>query len=142
MEITKDPATGRFLKGNNYGGGRKKGSHDKLTYLVRCTSPEERESLVRSTFERALAGDIGCVKMIWDCLPNTQYERYIEHPALTDIKTEEQVDQAMQETLTMVGHGELSLEEGLDTAQLIEKRGMMILKREIENLERENLEME
>ncbi len=140
MKTAKDPATGQFLKGNNYGGGRKKGSHDKLTYLIRCTTAEERESLVRSTFERALAGDMAYTKMIWDCFPSAPYERYIKHATLKDIKTEVQIDKAMEETLSLVGAGELSLEEGLDVTTLIEKRGISILRQEIHKIEHEMAE--
>ena len=139
METGKNTETGKFTKGNQYGEGRKRGSHDKLTYIIQFTSPEERGVLVRNTFERALAGDTSCVKMIWDCFPNTPYERYVEHVALQNINTEEEIDQAMQDTLSLVGAGELSLDDGIDVAILIEKRGTMILKNEIKELDKEEM---
>lgn len=130
-----------FKLGNTHavGKGRPKSRHDSLTYLLRVTDAMDRDALVRKTYDDAMAGDKICLKMIWDCFPKAPYEPDTDHLTLVNVGSEQDVDQALQDTLSMVGMGELSIDNGLKLVNLIERRGAVILKNEIRELEEEEM---
>lgn len=132
-----------FTKGNTYsvGKGRPVSQFDKRSLIQKHISEEDFGMLLDRVRRKALGEDVeidlAAAKLIIDCVPVPKPATFIKQQALKAVKTEEHVDAAMEDTLTQVGEGELSVESGLDVAALIEKRGIMLLKKDLNALEAE-----
>lgn len=138
-------ATKLFEKGNTYavGKGRPPNQFDKKTLMQKSISAQEFDDLFRLVMRKAMGEDISidlaAAKIIIDCVPVSKASKYVINRSLQGIKTEEHIDMAMEDTCNQVGAGEMSIEDGLDVAALIEKRGVVILKREVRELEEEEM---
>jgi hypothetical protein len=130
MEVGTNPPTGKFTQGNTFGKGRPKGL-DKTRLIGKAISEEDFSQLLRLIYRRALGEDVAidmaAAKLILDCIPVARSRSFIETKTLVNIKNLEDFDKAMKDTLTMVGKGEMSVEDGIESANLIEKRGINIL---------------
>ena len=126
---------GKFAEGNAFGKGR---PPSKIICLREQFGEQGQQDFNQRMYELAMNGESAAIKYIGERMcPAPKPQRYIEHVSLQSIKTEDQLDEAMEKILAQVGAGELSLEDALDTSVLVEKRGIMLMKREIESLERE-----
>ena len=134
-----------FQKGNTLavGKGRPPNQFDKKSLMQKSISPQEIDGLFKLVMRKAMGENVNidliAAKLIIDCVPVAKVARHITSKSLEAIKTEEHVDMAMEDTLTQVGVGEMSIEDGLDVAALIEKRGVVLLKKEIRELEEEEM---
>jgi hypothetical protein len=133
-----------FEKGNQLGiKGRTPGLFDKRTLVKKSITPEEFDALFDLLKRKAMGEnvnvDLAAAKLIIDCVPVAKQATHIQSKSLVGIKTEEHVDAAMEDTLSQVGGGEMSLEDGLDVVNLIEKRGVVILKKEVRELDEEEM---
>lgn len=132
-----------FQKGNKLGKGRPPSQFDKKSLMQKSITPQEFDDLFKLLKRKAMGEnvniDLAAAKLIIDCVPVAKPATHITSKAIQGIKTEEQVDAAMEETLTEVGTGELSIEDGLDVATLIEKRGVVLMKKELNELNEEEM---
>ncbi len=133
----------RFEKGNTFavGKGRPPNRFTKDSLIKRCISEQEFNDLVSLVRRKAMGEDVevdlAAAKIIIDCVPVARASTYIKQEALRGVDSDEKVDLAMENTLEQVGDGEMSIEDGLDVATLIEKRGVMLVKRELKELDEE-----
>lgn len=132
-----------FQKGNTIGKGRPAGFFDKRSLMQKSITAQEFDALFTLLKRKAMGEDVtvdlAAAKLIIDCVPVAKPSTHITSKSLQGIKTEDQVDMAMEDTLTQVGSGDMSIENALDVASLIEKRGVVILKREVRELEEEQM---
>lgn len=129
---------GRFTKGNtaSKGFGRPRDSFNKASLLSSALNNTDVIALIDMIYDKAMAGDIKCAQLIFDCLPNPR--SYIKSEALKRMKTIQEIDTAMDIALAAVGEGVLSLEDGADAFNLLEKRGNTILQVETYEMDRDN----
>jgi hypothetical protein len=134
-----------FEKGNTLavGKGRPPNQFDKKTLMQKSITSQEFDALFTLIKRKAMGEDViidlAAAKLIIDCVPVAKPGKYIVSKSLKGIKTEEHVDLAMEDTLNQVGDGEMSIEDGIDVATLIEKRGITILNKEIRELDEEEM---
>lgn len=126
--IGKDPETGRFVKGYRGGPGRAKGSRTTTQIMLEELGTSQGLEILRKVIEQAKAGDVQSQKLILDRVyPVPKSKTYINNNNLINITDIPSFDKAMKDTLTMVGEGDLALEDGIEVANLIEKRGSNLL---------------
>jgi hypothetical protein len=112
---------GRFGPGNKEGRGRPKGSRNKATVVVEALLDGEAEELTQTLIDRAKAGDVVALRLVFNRLAPVRKVRYIE-VNLPPINTAEEVLVAQATVIQSVAVGELSLEEGHSFLQLLEIR--------------------
>lgn len=141
MEEPKKKVKHRFAPGNKFGKGRPPGTLSKERLVKESISEDDFKLLLNALKNKALGVqqpdsthkiDLAAAKMIIDLLP---VKTYMTSKSLAKIQTEEQIDKAMEDTLTDVGEEKLAIEDALNVTTLIERRGMTILKREIIQIE-------
>ena len=135
----------RFQPGNTIGAaGRPKGTLNKDRLVRESISEEEFKLLMKALTDQALGKksdqkiDLAAAKMVIDLIP---VKNFISHAAMKKIKTEEQVAKAMEDTGTLVGNEELSLEDALVATTIIGKIGESILTAQSKQIQ-ETLELE
>ncbi len=117
-------ARNKFLLGNKSSEGRRMGSYNKDKLVRENISEKDYGVIMAILADKAKSGDLGAAKIVIDLLPD---KRFISHPSIRKIKTEEQVAKAMEDTGTLVGNEELSLEDALVVTTIIGKIGETIL---------------
>jgi hypothetical protein len=121
----------KFPVGHKFAPGRPKGTLNKDRLVRESISEEEFKLLMKALIDQALGKksdqkiDLVAAKMVIDLLP--VHKSFILHSSLKKIQTAEQVDKAMEDTLTLVGNEELSLEDAVIATNIIGKRYETIL---------------
>lgn len=109
--IAKDAKTGRFIRG---GGGRPKGSRNKVTIACEELLEGEGEAITRSCIDLAKRGDPTAMKIAMDRLYPTRKGRPI--PKLEKRNGETSIEALLRAVLD----GEIAPEEGKEVVGLIE----------------------
>jgi hypothetical protein len=117
-----------FPKGN---AGRPRGSKNKVTLLAEQLFEDEAEGLTRKAIELALGGDGGALRLCLDRAVPLRRGRPVRF-ALPPLETASDLPKALGAVLHAVAAGELTPDEGVSLAQIVEARRRAIETMEIE----------
>lgn len=109
--IAKDAKTGRFIRG---GGGRPKGSRNKVTLAIENMMEGEAEAITRSCIDLAKRGDPTAMRIVMDRMAPVRKGRPIPKLEKRDGET------SIEALLRAVLEGEIAPEEGKEVVGLIE----------------------
>lgn len=109
--IAKDAKTGRFIRG---GGGRPKGSRNKVTLAIENMMEGEAEAITRHCIDLAKRGDPTAMKIVMDRIAPVRKGRPIPKLEKRDGET------SIEALLRAVLDGEISPDEGKEVVGLIE----------------------
>jgi hypothetical protein len=126
MSVPK--ARGRPFKAGNP--GRPPGSKNKTTQIVEQLIEGQAEQLVQKVLELGHAGDVACLKMLFDRLspPRKGQPVNIDFPP---IKTPHDVLEAIASVLTAIGDGRLTPDEASAISLVIERSRQVIQLQEV-----------
>ncbi|MWV11154.1 hypothetical protein F3I62_03505 [Pseudomonas sp. R-28-1W-6] len=110
----QDPKSGRFLPGNAGGGGRPKGSRNKVTIACEELLEGEGEKLTRKAIDLAMSGDTTALKICIDRIIPTRKGRPL--PKLERKEGENPVETLLRAVLD----GHVTPEEGRDVVSMVE----------------------
>ncbi len=125
----KDPKSGQFVKGNkfhettNNTASKKTNIRKQVLNSCRDTAPK----LIKQMLEQALAGDVKLQCYIMDIiLPARAIHLEQEKSVLENVVTQEDVNVAMTDVIRDVGRGEISIEDGFQVANILDKKAQSI----------------
>lgn len=109
--VAKDAKTGRFIRG---GGGRPKGSRNKVTLAIENMMEGEAEAITRHCIDLAKRGDPTAMRIVMDRIAPVRKGRPIPKLEKRDGET------SIEALLRAVLEGEIAPEEGKEVVGLIE----------------------
>ena|SRR5579884_2767574 len=126
---TRRRGSGRpFQPGNP---GKPKGARNKATVAIEAMLEGRAEAIGDKLVEAALAGDATALRLAVERLAPVRRGRPVRF-ALPPLKTAAELPDALAAVITAVSRGELTPEEGVSLAQIIESRRRAIETAEIE----------
>lgn len=128
----KDPKTGRFVKG---GGGRPRGSKNKVTVQIENLLEGEAEIVTRKCIEMAKTGDPTALKIVFDRICPLRKGRVLQGLA------RRQGEGSLDALLRSVLEGEITPEEGKDVVSLIESAARVATAHALADMRRQQLEV-
>lgn len=128
---TKDPKSGRFLKG---GGGRPKGSKNKVTVAIENMMAGEAEAITRRCIDLAKGGDPTALKIVMDRIAPVRKGRPLQ--GIARRSDENSIDALLRAVLA----GELTPEEGKDIVGMIESAARVATNKALAELRERQIE--
>ena len=111
--------------------GRQPGSRNKATLAVEALLDGEAEALTRKAVELALAGDTTALRLCLDRLAPPRKGRPITLE-IGDVKCLNDLSTVQGEVVAALARGELTPEEAVDVASVVEKLGQAWEGRDLE----------
>ncbi len=110
-----------FKPGNNMGRGRPQGSRNKATIMLEKIMAKDGEAVVQAVISAAKEGDMQAAKLVLDRVLPPRKGRPVTL-ALPSVRTAENLQVSVTETLRAMADGEISPEEAAIVTQVLEAK--------------------
>lgn len=117
MTEEKRNADGTFKAGHDYATGRPKGSRNKTLMILENAGEDAAVDLVNTVIQAGRAGDVAAAKLILERIWPVRKARF--PIALPEIKTTNDLWQAMVDTYNSASQGDMAVEEAKETLDMI-----------------------
>jgi hypothetical protein len=131
-DLSAEKQRGRPFKPGQSGNpsGRPKGSRNRASSIAEALLDTQAEELIKTAIQRALKGDVGCLRLLVDRLLPRR-DRTIEFP-LPDLREAADARAAMRAIISAVAAGVLSPSEAEQLSKLVELFNETVLSADFE----------